>query len=120
MEKFLKLRVWHKAKELVTLVYKVTAGFPSEERFGLVSQMRRAAISVMANIAEGSRKKSVKERQYFHEISNTSLEELKAYFYLSYDLGYINRTSGKRLIDLSREVGAMLHSLDLSIKIARL
>lgn len=111
MEKFLKLDVWWKAKELVCLVYKVTSKFPDNEKYGLVSQMRRAAVSVVANIAEGSKKKSLKEKKRFYKIADTSLEELKSYFYLCYDLKYINKQQGEKLIDLARQVGRMLYHL---------
>lgn len=111
MEKFLKLDVWWKSKKLVVLIYTRTENFPDNEKYGLVSQMRRAAISIMANIAEGSKKKSLKEKKYFYEIADTSLEELKSYFYLCYDLKYITRSEGEELIDLSRQVGRMLNCL---------
>lgn len=115
MEKFLQLEVWWKAKELVILVYKITENFPKSEKFGLISQMRRAAVSVMANIAEGSKKKSLKEKKYFHEMADTSLEELKSYCYLCFDLKYITKDQGQKLMNLAREVGRMLYKLNMSI-----
>lgn len=112
MEKFKQLKVWQKARTLILEVYKITKDFPDEEKFGLVNQMRRAAISVAANIAEGSRRKSVKDRKHFHNMANASLEELKFYFVICYDLGYIKKVSGEELTSLSREVGRMLYYLN--------
>lgn len=111
MEKFLKLNVWWKSKELTCLIYEITSSFPSAEKYGLVSQMRRASVSVMANIAEGSKKKSLKEKKRFYEISDTSLEEVKSYLYLCYDLKYITQEQGEKIIDIARQVGRMLNHL---------
>ena len=111
MENFKKLKVWQKAHELVLEVYKVTAKYPSEEKFTLVSQMRRSSISVAANIAEGSKRKTVKDRKHFHTMAETSLEELKYYFLLSYELKYISKDNGEKLTEQAREVGRMLQGL---------
>jgi four helix bundle protein len=116
MESFVNLKVWKKAHELVLLVYKLTKKFPSDERFGLVSQMCRAAVSVPANIAEGNKRKSAKDKKHFQIIAEGSLEELKYYLYLSYDLKYIKQEEGKKAMELAREVGRMLHGLKNSIK----
>lgn len=115
-EKFKDLRVWQQAHELTLLVYKTTAGFPDTERFALVSQMRRAAISVVANIVEGSKRHTAKDRIHFHAIANGSLEELKYYFILSLDLGFINQKEREGLLDLARGVGAMLHGLTNALR----
>ena len=112
MEKFKQLNVWRKAHRLVLEVYRVTKKFPDEERFALVSQMRRAAISVPANIAEGAKRNTTKDRKHFHNISDTSLEELKYYFVLSFDLGYITQEEGEKLTEQAREIGKMLSGLN--------
>lgn len=116
MEKFKKLKVWLKAHGLVLEVYKLTKKYPKEELYCLVSQMRRAAISVVANIVEGCKRNTIKDRLHFHTMSDTSLEELKYYFLLSYELGYIEKETGKRLTESAREIGRMLNSLSNSIK----
>ncbi len=72
------------------MVYRVTKEYPGEERFGLVSQMRRAAISIPANIAEGFKRRGLAEKIRFYNIAAGSLEELKYFFILSRDLEYIN------------------------------
>jgi four helix bundle protein len=89
VENFQGLEVWQKAHRLVLDIYGVTKGFPDGERFGLVSQMRRAAVSVPANIAEGFKRRGKADKIRFYNTSETSLEELKYYFILSRDLGYI-------------------------------
>ena len=116
MENFKKLNVWFKAHKLVLEVYKIIENFPKSEMFCLVSQMRRAAISVVANIVEGSKRKTGKDRRHFIVMSETSLEELKYYFLLSYELGYINKTKGEELTEKAREIGRMLTGLYKSIK----
>ncbi len=90
VENFQGLEVWQKAHRLVLDIYGATKGFPDGERFGLVSQMRRAAVSVPANIAEGFKRRGKADKIRFYNTSETSLEELKYYFILSRDLGYIS------------------------------
>ena len=85
---FRDLIVWHKAHELVLKVYAYTKNFPREETFGLKSQMRRAAVSVAANIAEGFAKQTLREKIKFMNIAQGSLEETRYYFILSLDLNY--------------------------------
>ncbi len=86
---FEKLQVWQLARVIVVDIYKITEKFPGKEIFGLVSQMRRAAISVCANIAEGSTRGSFKEQARFTTIAYGSLIELLNHIILSSDLGYI-------------------------------
>lgn len=86
---FERLEVWQLARKLATDVYKITAGFPSEEKFGLVSQMRRAASSVCANLAEGSSRTTAKDQANFTSIAFSSLMELYNHMILSGDLGFI-------------------------------
>lgn len=82
------LRVWQDAIELVTLVYEETKGFPVDERFGLVGQMRRAAISVPSNIAEGAARETRKEFIRFLTLARGSLAELETQWLISGELGY--------------------------------
>lgn len=117
MEKFQELRVWQEAKSLVVFVYKCTKAFPPEERFGLISQMRRATVSVAANIAEGSKKRSVRDRRRFHEMAETSLEELKSHALIASELGFFSsaKDSGA-IIEHGRRVGRMLARLTATIR----
>ena len=109
MKTFRELRVWQKAHGLVLEIYRITEKFPDRERFGLISQMRRSAVSVPANIAEGFKRRTDKEFRQFINIASSSLEETKYYLILSAELKYINRVYQK-LLDLSDEVGKMLYS----------
>jgi len=104
------LKVWQKAHELALWVYQLTASFPSEEKYGLVSQMRRAALSVAINIVEGFRRISVKESLRFYDISNASLEELRYEVEVSSDLGFITAQDLKRTNEKTEEVSRMLNS----------
>jgi len=112
MEKFRNLKVWQKAHLLVLEVYKITKLFPSDERFCLTSQIRRAAISVAANIAEGSKRRTNKDQKHFYIMSAGSLEEVKYYIILSYGLKYINLEEGKIITEKAREIGKMLSGID--------
>lgn len=111
MEKYKQLKVWTKAHQLVLDVYQATKDFPKTELFGLVSQMRRAAVSVAANIVECCKRITPKDRKRFLIISDTSLEELKYYFLLSYNLNYINLERSERLTGNAQEIGRMLNGL---------
>ena len=88
IERFEQLDVWKAAHGLVLNVYKMTRALPSDERFGLVSQMRRAAVSVPANIAEGFKRRGQADKAHFYNMAEASLEELRYYFILCRDLGY--------------------------------
>jgi four helix bundle protein len=87
---FEKLDVWQDAKELTVIVYRITTDFPENEKFGLTNQMRRAAVSVSSNIAEGASRTSGKDQAHFYQIAYSSLMELLNQFIISVELGYIN------------------------------
>jgi four helix bundle protein len=85
---FRDLLVWRKAHEFVLAVYTFTAGFPKHETYGLASQMRRAAVSIPANIAEGFRRRGKVDKARFMNLAEGSLEECRYYLILAQDLGY--------------------------------
>lgn len=87
---FRDLLVWRKAHEFVLAVYALTAGFPKQETYGLSLQMRRAAVSIPANIAEGFRRRGKAEKARYMNIAEGSLEESRYYLILAHDLGYGN------------------------------
>ena len=87
-----KLKVWQEAMELVKIVYGITTALPPEEKYGLISQMRRAAVSVPSNIAEGAARQSTKESIQFYMISRGSLSELDTQVELCRSLGLIDST----------------------------
>ncbi|MCB0167104.1 MAG: four helix bundle protein [Anaerolineae bacterium] len=111
---FQQLEVWQEAHKLTLLVYKITKAFPSEEKFGLVSQMRRAAVSIPANIVEGFKRRSPRDKLRFYNIAEGSLEEVKYFFILSKDLNYIS--SADELINQAEAVGRLLNGLITSIE----
>src|SRR6187431_830301 len=87
---FETLDVWKEARKFAVKVYKLTKQLPSEEKFGLTSQMRRSCISISTNLAEGSSRESLKEQARFTEISFGSLLELLNHFILCFDLDFIS------------------------------
>ncbi len=104
---FQDLVVWQKAHAFVLQIYAGTRTFPKEERYGLTSQFRRAAVSIPANIAEGFRKKSSQDKARFLNISEGSLEECRYYLILAHDLGYLDKSL---LWGQSEEVGRLLNA----------
>ncbi len=109
VERFEQLEVWQKAHALVLQVYKLTETLPAGEKCGLVSQMRRAAVAVPANIAEGFKRRGRMDKARFYNIADASLEELRYYFILCRDLGFT--MDFDRLNGLAKEVGKMLTGL---------
>jgi four helix bundle protein len=87
---YLDLKVWMEARTLSKKIYQLTMRFPNEEKFGLVSQMRRSAVSIPSNIAEGCGRNHTKDSLQFFFISRGSLYELETQLYISFDLKYID------------------------------
>lgn len=116
MKSFTELKVWQKAHELVLFIYKLTNKFPAEEKFGLSSQMRRAAVSVASNIVEGFRRFSNKVSVNFYDIADGSLEELKYQLLVGRDLKYLTVDEYTNALGLSEEVSKMLHAWSKSQK----
>jgi len=108
---FRDLIAWQKAHKMVLEVYRRTKCFPVEEKYGLVSQIRRSASSVATNIVEGFKRRSDKEYSYFLNMSEGSLEETKYHLILSRDLGYINVDEFSAVENLCDEVGRLLYGL---------
>lgn len=104
---FKDLIVWQKAHQLVLKIYKTTKSFPKEETYGITSQIRRSAISVAANIAEGFKKRGKKDKVRFFNIAEGSLEETKYYLLLAHDLEYADTSNFEELTD---EIGKLLTS----------
>ncbi|MBI2524040.1 four helix bundle protein [Candidatus Peregrinibacteria bacterium] len=109
-----KLVVWREAHVVCLHIYKLTKNFPPDEKFGLVSQMRRAAASTPTNIAEGSTKHSPRERAHFYEIAATSLEELHYELLLSKDLAYISEQEFDTLDVSIRKISYLLFKIKSS------
>ncbi|MHB8840230.1 MAG: four helix bundle protein [Candidatus Aquicultor sp.] len=111
-----KLLVWQRAKELTLIIYKETSGFPKQEAFGITSQLRRAATSVIANIAEGYERQHRKEYIQFLFNAKGSLAEVEVYLDLSKDLCYFNEQQFEVLSGKQKEVGKLLNALINSLK----
>ena len=109
---FSDLIVWQKAHKFVLSVYNLTSDFPKSETYGLVSQFRRAAISIPANIAEGFVKKGKADKLRYYNIAQGSIQECKYYLILSKDLDY---TKDNNLMELLDEVAKVLQSYINSI-----
>ncbi len=110
------LEVWKKAVRLVKTSYELVADFPSNERYGLVSQIQRCAVSVPANIAEGRGRSSKKEFLYFLKIASGSLAELETHFFVAIEIGYLTPEKCKTFFDAASEVGKMLNGLMNSLR----
>ncbi len=111
MADFRKMAVWQKADDLVVLGYQMTAAFPDEERYGLTDQMRRAATSVPANIAEGSGRQTLIDFRQFLYIARGSLNELEYFIHLAERLAYLDGTSVEELTRVRHEVGGALQGM---------
>ena len=108
---FRKLLVWQKAHQWVLLIYKLTENFPKHEMFGLVSQMRRAAVSVAANMAEGYAAGGKGQFGRYLDIAQGSLAEVEYYLILALDLNYITKAEYEQSESLRAETGFLLHRL---------
>lgn len=110
-ESYRDLRVWQRAMELVFGVYDVTRSFPKDELYGLVSQMRRAAVSVPSNIAEGKGRLTDRDRAHFYSQARGSLLELETQILIAQRLEYMFEARAKSLIETAAELGRMLNGL---------
>lgn len=108
---FEKLEVWQVARKLTRQIYEITGSFPAEERFGLVSQMRRAAVSVGSNIAEGATRTSARDQAHFYQLGFGSLVELISQLILSCDLGFLTQENYESTRILAEETGNKLNAL---------
>jgi four helix bundle protein len=109
---FQNLLVWQKAHALVLAIYRLTAVFPKQETYGLVLQMRRAAVSVPANIAEGFRRRSKQEKARFLNVAEASLEETRYFLILARDLEYADTAQSLTALE---EVSRLLNSYTAAI-----
>ncbi len=113
MQRFTDLRAWREAHAWVLDVYRLSRRFPNDERYGLTSQLRRAAMSVPSNIAEGSKRRSLAEHARFVNIAEGSLAEADYQLMLAGDLGYADVRAERSRADT---IGAMLHGLRESLE----
>lgn len=113
---FKDLKVWQKSYELCRRVYAITTGFPQEERFGLVAQLRRASVAVPSNIAEGYSRDTTKDYLRFLWMALGSLAEMETQLMLSLDLGLCQGNEAPQVIEDVHEAQRMLKALVKSLK----
>ena len=111
MQHFTQLKVWERSHQLVLEIYKISARFPGDERFGLTSQLRRAAVSVPSNVAEGSKRHTNQDFARFLNIAEASLAETEYLLLLSRDLGYLEVGAHKSVSNEASEISRMLFAL---------
>ncbi len=111
---FEKLNFWSDLRAFIKLIYIITKQFPEEEKYGLVSQMRRSAVSITSNLAEGTSRSSMKDQAHFSEYAYSSLMELMSQIIVSNDLEYINKNQyielRQNLENLSQQINALRNS----------
>ena len=105
------LEVWQKSMKFVTALYQQTTAFPKRELYGLTNQLRRAAVSVPSNIAEGCGRSSKKEFHQFLSLARGSLLEVETQIEIARDLGYVSGNKCGELLAKSNEIGRMLNGL---------
>lgn len=108
IETFTDLNVWREGHKLVIMVYRITKGFPREEMYSLIDQMRRAAASITANIAEGFGRHGYKEKVQFYYLSKGSLSELKNFILIAKDVGYLKKKDLDELVTQANLVDRLL------------
>ena len=119
LSSYRELIIWQKSIDLAVKTYATTRGFPAEERFGITSQMRRAATSIPANIAEGQARNTTGEFLQSLGIARGSLAELETFLTLSEQLAYLTRPDCESLLKDCAEINKMLHALMKSLSTPR-
>ncbi len=115
IQSYKDLIAWQKAMELVEAVYRLTAGYPGDERFGLISQTRRAAISIPSNIAEGYGRQTRANYTQFLRVSRGSANEVETQLLLAIRLGYVSTDQTRAVMNLTLEVQRILSALISSL-----
>src|SRR5215204_5062812 len=111
MGNYRRLKVWDRGHALTLGVYRITRTFPADERHGLCAQLRRASVSVISNIAEGSGRQSDREQMRFLRIARGSIHELECQLLLSRDLGYLRAGAWSDLDNQAQEISKMISGL---------
>ena len=117
MHQYKNLTLWEKSIDLVTRIYQLTEKLSDKERFNLISQINRAAVSIPSNIAEGAGRNSDKEFKQFLAVAHASSFELETQLIISFNLGYIARPILDELLDKLSELQKMNYSLQIKLKV---
>lgn len=107
MHQFKELLIWKKSRIFCSKIYSITSTFPNDEKFGIINQLRRAAVSIPSNIAEGSSRNSNKDFARFLEIAIGSAYEVETQLLISSDLGFLNEENTTELINMLEEITKM-------------
>ena len=113
---FTELNAWKEGHKLVVMIYQFTKSFPHQEIFGLILQMRRCAISITSNIAEGFNRRSLKEKIQFYFVALGSVAEIQSQLILAKDIGYLSLKDFEKLYSQSVEVHKLIYGLIKSTK----
>ena len=116
MASYRELIAWKKGMQLVTDVYAATRQFPREEMYGLTSQIRRSAVSVPSNVAEGHGRTTNRDRHYFITAARGSVLELQTQIEIALNVGYLERDRAAKLIESADEVGRIINGLMRSLR----
>ncbi|PWI46227.1 four helix bundle protein [Candidatus Heimdallarchaeota archaeon B3_Heim] len=111
VKSFEELTIWQEARELTNRIYILSKRFPKEELYGLTSQIRRASVSIMSNIAEGFNRRSTKEFINFLIISRASISEVQNDLYISLDLNYINKEEFETIYNHAQKISMSINKL---------
>ncbi len=117
IKSFTDLNAWKEGHKLVLLIYKFTAPFPKEEKFGLIDQMRRCAVSITSNIAEGFSRRGKKEKAQFFYTALGSVTELQNQLLIARDIGYLSQINFKVLAEKTITVSKLINGLIKSSRI---
>ncbi len=115
VRKYSELIAWQKAMDPVEQVYSASRDFPREEIYGLTSQIRRAAVSIPSNVAEGQSRTSTREFMHHLSIARGSLSEVETQIIVAQRLGYVRPDLAQRVLDQAYEVGYLIHGLTVAI-----
>jgi four helix bundle protein len=113
---FTDLNAWREGHRLVLLIYKITESFPDKERFGLISQIRRAAVSITSNISEGFNRESFKEKIQFYSIARGSLAEIQNQLLIARDIGFLAEENFIIIADKTVVTSKLINGLIKSLK----
>ena len=111
MQSFTDLKAWQVGMELVEEIYRITSNFPSDEKFGLTSQLRRAVTSIVANVAEGFGRYTFADKAHKYTISRGECAEVKAFLLIAIRVGYLDENQTQKSFDLVNQTGKLLSGL---------